>query len=257
MASSQSQSQRRRLLAFAPPLERGRITGAAAHRSQAMSMFAECGFECGQSAILVVAAIVWFVSGLATLLWLNVVFRRFETTQALPIEYGAVQVCAVCSGLIFFDEAATMDDWQLVMCIAGAIVILVGIAIGRLRDTSVAIETSSTLNAPHGFHSRSAAPTADGPVEMVCSPAAGLRCSSSSVAAPRTTASIGDAASKSGTVLCTTEADDGTPSPVRPRSEPSRSPSFTMTVPFVLSISPKLRDLSGDFSPLVPHSSEC
>ena len=108
-----------------------------------MSMFAECGLGCGHW-IFPAAALLWIVTGLATLLWLNVVFRRYETTLALPIEYGAVQVCAVCSGLIFYDEVDAMAAWQLGVCIFGALVILFGVGVGRLPSAKVAAQVDAS-----------------------------------------------------------------------------------------------------------------
>lgn len=75
---------------------------------------------------------VWGLTSLATLWWLRVVFRRYETTSALPIEYGTVNVINVCSGLIFYQESKHMDTWQLGLVCAGVCVILLGIQIGRL-----------------------------------------------------------------------------------------------------------------------------
>lgn len=87
---------------------------------------------------------VWIMASLATLWWLRVVFRRYETTQALPIEYGTVNVIVVASGLIFFDEARYFNRWQLPLIIIGASIIVVGIGVSRLRfGSSVAPSTKT------------------------------------------------------------------------------------------------------------------
>ena len=56
-----------------------------------MSMFAECGLTCNHWTFYM-SLVLWASSGLATLIWLRIVFARYETTLAMPIEYGAVQV---------------------------------------------------------------------------------------------------------------------------------------------------------------------
>lgn len=42
-----------------------------------------------------------------------------------------MQICAACCGLVFFDEAHTMRECQMAICVTGACVIVLGIAIGR------------------------------------------------------------------------------------------------------------------------------
>ena len=46
----------------------------------------------------------WTIFGFGTLPYLHVVFGRFETTLALPIEYGIVNIAMVASGLILYQE---------------------------------------------------------------------------------------------------------------------------------------------------------
>ena len=198
-----------------------------------------------------ISATVWVVSGLATLLWLHVVFKRYETTLALLIEYGAVQVCAVCSGLIFYREAQTMAGWQLGLCVSGCVVILLGIAIGRLPEPTIGVVSSTDsqpLDVETGNRSR------------VPSPPPGR-----SADALTSTSLQGVTLSPRGSVLFTTEADRPTcrsPAAVRrPDSEPLKRPlpssplppSFTLCQTFNVSPSPKLRGTARDFSPLVPE----
>ena len=71
-----------------------------------------------------------------SLLWMPLVYMRYEVSVALPIEYGALNACTVISGLVFYNEAAVMETWQLAMQIAGAVTILVGIAVGRITPSS-------------------------------------------------------------------------------------------------------------------------
>ena len=90
--------------------------------------------ECGGQhlALLLCFVVVWTAASVATLWWLRRVFSRYETTQALPVEYGAVNAVSACSGLVFYREASLMKPWQLALTIAALLTILTGIAIGRL-----------------------------------------------------------------------------------------------------------------------------
>ena len=45
--------------------------------------------ECGNWPFYL-SLVVWVAASVATLWWLNAVFSRYETTLALPIEYGTV-----------------------------------------------------------------------------------------------------------------------------------------------------------------------
>ena len=63
----------------------------------ATSMFTHCNTDGGGVSAcnhwaFYTSASLWAIAGLATLPWLHVVYARHETTLALPIEYGAVQV---------------------------------------------------------------------------------------------------------------------------------------------------------------------
>ena len=65
-----------------------------------------------------------------SLLWMPVVYKRYEVSIALPIEYGALNACTVLSGLLFYDEHQFMQTWQIVLQVVGALVIIAGIGIG-------------------------------------------------------------------------------------------------------------------------------
>jgi len=88
--------------------------------------------ECG-AAVLWGMIMIWLVSSLATLWWLQTVFRRYDVTQALPIEYGAVMACDALSAIIFYKEDKYMEDWQFALILAGVSVIILGIIVGRLK----------------------------------------------------------------------------------------------------------------------------
>jgi len=100
-----------------------------------MSLFAQCGTTdtCG-APILWLMVLLWLISSLATLWWMRTVFKRYETTRALPIEYGAVMVTNALNGLVFYNEGNYMETWQIVLMLAGVFVILIGLMYG-LRET--------------------------------------------------------------------------------------------------------------------------
>ena len=52
---------------------------------------------------------------------------------ALPIEYGALNVCNMLSGLLLYGEGRHMQGWQITMAVSGGATILLGIAISRLH----------------------------------------------------------------------------------------------------------------------------
>jgi len=97
-----------------------------------MALLSTCGDtnDCG-AAILWGMIALWLVSSLATLWWLQTVFRRYDVTQALPIEYGAVMACDALSAIIFYKEDHYMENWQLAVTLGGLVVIIIGILVGR------------------------------------------------------------------------------------------------------------------------------
>lgn len=62
--------------------------------------------------------------------WLGYVYRRCETSKALPIEYGTVSAVAVLSGLIFFQEHEKVAAAGMAMMLCGILIIGLGIALG-------------------------------------------------------------------------------------------------------------------------------
>ena len=79
------------------------------------------------SPLLYVTLVVLLASALATVWWLKVVYRRYETTLALPIEYGTVNVALVGAGLVLYQEYKYMETWQVTVMCVGAFVVCVGI----------------------------------------------------------------------------------------------------------------------------------
>ena len=49
----------------------------------------------------------------STAYMLKVVYERFQTTLALPIEYSSLNLFSVMGGLLFFQEVDYMEDWQV------------------------------------------------------------------------------------------------------------------------------------------------
>ena len=65
-------------------------------------------------------------AAIATGYWLKVVFARYQTTLALPIEYSMLNICAVGGGLLFYNEVVYMNQWQLPLVLAGCGVMTLG-----------------------------------------------------------------------------------------------------------------------------------
>ena len=65
-------------------------------------------------------------AAIATGYWLKVVFARYQTTLALPIEYSMLNICAVGGGLLFYHEVVYMNQWQLPLVLAGCGVMTLG-----------------------------------------------------------------------------------------------------------------------------------
>ena len=58
-------------------------------------------------------------------------YKRFEVSVALPVEYGSVNFGAVAVALGFYDEHLYMESWQLALQLVGCALILVGIGVGH------------------------------------------------------------------------------------------------------------------------------
>ena len=101
------------------------------------SMFVKCGVDgsdCAHWTVFLLVG-VGVTAAVGTVGWLKVVFERYETTLALPIEYGALNLFSVLGGLLFFGEGEYMEAWQLSLVLSGCGIILLGIAIGLLDDS--------------------------------------------------------------------------------------------------------------------------
>jgi hypothetical protein len=65
-------------------------------------------------------------AAVSTAYWLKVVFARYQTTLAIPIEYSTLNFFSVVGGLLFFQEAEYMEPWQLEFVLIGCSVMTVG-----------------------------------------------------------------------------------------------------------------------------------
>jgi len=76
--------------------------------------------------------LAWIVTSAATVIWLRKMLNRYNVTEVLPLEYGSLMICDVLTGLIYYREDMYMDSWQLIVTIAGVVIVVFGIVIGRL-----------------------------------------------------------------------------------------------------------------------------
>ena len=104
-----------------------------------VAMLDSCGAvgECDSPTMAAFVA-CWAGASVATVWWLRTVFTRYETTRALPVEYGAVNAASACSGLVFYREASGLAPHQLGLVSGGVAVILAGIAVGNLDSGDAA-----------------------------------------------------------------------------------------------------------------------
>ena len=124
-----------RVMSIAYPMSLGIDEGLAQLTIRAwMAIVSSCGkngVSCNHWT-LYVNIVLWIFFSLACVPYLRVVFRRYETTMALPIEYGTMNALATCSGLLFYEEGATAAPWQLSLAIISLALVCLGIGIGQL-----------------------------------------------------------------------------------------------------------------------------
>jgi len=104
----------------------------------------------GESCVRPVALLIiciWIATSLATVVYMKVVFERFETTLALPVEYGTVSAASQLSGLLFYRETLWMDTWQKVVILTGVVVIVVGVSVGRITKFPMPAWTVTATSA--------------------------------------------------------------------------------------------------------------
>lgn len=124
-----------RLMLFVYPFSFGVVEGMAHLWLRAeVAMNTQCNIGgCDEPIFAIATACRWTFSA-STAFWLVLVFRRYETTVALPIEYGTATAVDVLSGLVFFKEHEEMDAWQLGLVTSGCVLCLIGIAVGVIGE---------------------------------------------------------------------------------------------------------------------------
>jgi hypothetical protein len=122
-----------RAMAIIYPASLG-LDEAIAHLGlRCMNAMLASGCESGGCAnpVFGIVIVLWVVSSVATVVWLRIVFKRFDVTSALPVEYGAASAADVVSGLLFFREADYYEGWRYALIVGGVVLCLAGI--GRMH----------------------------------------------------------------------------------------------------------------------------
>merc|ERR1719512_316392 len=79
-----------------------------------------------------------------SIVFLKVVYARYEVTTALPIEYGTLHFWQIMAGLLFFEEYRAMSPIQYVICFLGLTVVLIGVGLSSSSCTGEAPASPST-----------------------------------------------------------------------------------------------------------------
>ena len=117
------------------PMSLGLLEGVSHLTMKAvMAMFESCFAaewpdSCWRSGVLWICALLFVAVSLSTVLWLKIVFTRYETTTALPVEYGTVNACSVLSGLLFYREYNYMSAGQIVASLVGLVIVISGVGV--------------------------------------------------------------------------------------------------------------------------------
>ena len=92
-------------------------------------------------------------SAISTGYWLKVVFERYQTTLALPIEYSTLNIFSVIGGLLFFQEIDYMTDLQVTLALVGCLIMTIGGAVivaGEVSEELHASRRSSSADTSSG-----------------------------------------------------------------------------------------------------------
>jgi len=76
---------------------------------------------------------------------MRIVYKRYETTVALPIEYGALNAGNLLGGMLVYAEEECMEGWQIGLAVVGLLIILVGIGVGQLKTLPGFAHTSEPV----------------------------------------------------------------------------------------------------------------
>jgi len=71
----------------------------------------------------------------ASLAFLKMIYARYETTRALPIEYGTVHLCQLLSGVFYYREFESMSKIQFILAFSGLGIVLCGVIISSAGAT--------------------------------------------------------------------------------------------------------------------------
>jgi hypothetical protein len=110
-------------------------------------------------------------SAISTSYWLKVVFERYQTTLALPIEYSTLNIFSVIGGLLFFQEVDYMTDQQRTLALVGCLIMTIGGAVivaGEVSEELLASRrTSSAGTSSADTSSGEVSPSRSRPVSPV------------------------------------------------------------------------------------------
>ena len=116
------------------------------------AMLTQCDNGGCKHPIFPVTITLWVLSSVGTVVWLRYVYKRYEVTVALPVEYGSAVFADVVSGLLFFQEYDIYSLWRLCLIIAGSVLCLVGI---QVAPPTAATSTATTTFDRHPPYPRS------------------------------------------------------------------------------------------------------
>lgn len=142
------------------------------------AMLTQCNRGGCLNPVFPVTITLWILSSAGTVIWLRIVFKRFSSTTALPIEYGAASAADVLSGIIFFQEYKYYELWRYPLIIGGVVLCLLGIQLGRMHVTEdEVVGASAPAQAAHEIKSAEAARDAEAGSEMSGMPHANVNTS--------------------------------------------------------------------------------
>lgn len=79
--------------------------------------------------LFLIIVVLWATCAGNVVIWLKKVYSKFETTECLPIEYGANTIFCIVSGLVFFQEYRYCSPLQFGMIAFSCVGISIGIYI--------------------------------------------------------------------------------------------------------------------------------
>ena len=87
----------------------------------------EHGSQMGEPMFWIVVAL-GFATTLQAVLWLRKVYRRFDTSTTLPIEYASLTISTSFGGILWFEEHEQLEASDWVWVLVGEAVLVVGMA---------------------------------------------------------------------------------------------------------------------------------